>query len=672
VATVSEIPAPEKSWDRRDWLCALFLVAATFAAYQPALHSGFIWDDDAHVTRPDLRSLHGLWRIWFDPGATQQYYPVLYTAFWLEHRLWGDAATAYHLLNVAFHATAAFLLFRVLRRVAVPGACLAASIFALHPVCVESVAWVSEQKNTLSAVFYFLAALAYLRFERERRPGTYLVGAVLFALALMSKSVTATLPAALLVVLWWKRGSLSLKHEFLPLAPWLALGAGSGWMTTWMERAHVGASGEPFELGVVARFLVAGRALWFYLEKILWPAGLTFIYPRWTVDTSNPYQYLFPICAAAAVAALWLVRAHSRAPLAAALLFAGTLFPALGFVDVFPFLYSFVADHFQYLAAAMVVSAVAAAITLAKVSLKPAARMSITLASAALVAVLATLTWKQCAMYSDVETLWRTTIERNPSCWMAYNNLASELVKGGRLDEAMADVRASLSIDPANAAAHATLGEVLWKEGRANEAFAQYGKALEIEPGNIAARVDLGSGLLQSGRVDDAILQFQEALRTKPDSGEAHAGLGDAFLRTRRLDEAIPQYYLALEYNPADESAHANLGTALAQKGRTQEAIDQFQEALKTDPRFAAAQFNLGNILLQAGRVGPAIDHYMKAIEIAPDFGMAQANLGFALMQMGRTEEAIAHLQRAVELEPGNANAKRDLADAFARKRQAN
>ena len=194
----------------------------------PALQAGFIWDDDGHVTRTDLRDLSGLYRIWFEFGATQQYYPVLHSAFWLEHLVWGDSPLGYHLLNVLLHASAACLFGVLLRRLAVPGAALAALLFALHPVCVESVAWISEQKNTLSLVFYLCAALAYLRFTERRRGTVYLLATGLFVLALLTKTVTASLPAALLVVFWWQRGRLEWRRDVVPLLPWFALGRGVG------------------------------------------------------------------------------------------------------------------------------------------------------------------------------------------------------------------------------------------------------------------------------------------------------------------------------------------------------------------------------------------------------------------------------------------------------------
>ena len=332
------------------WWTAGLIAGLTLVSYWPALHGGLVWDDDAHVTKAALRSLSGLGEIWTNLRATQQYYPLLHSAFWVEHRLWGDATLGYHLANVALHATAALLLVLCLRRLGVPGAGLAGLLFAVHPVCVESVAWISEQKNTLSLVFYLLSALAYPRFDRDRGRSAYLLAFVLFVLALLTKTVTATLPAALLVILWWQRGRLSLRRDAAPLAPWFLLAAASGLFTSWVERVVIGAQGAPFDLGPLQRCLLAGRVIWFYLGKLLWPANLMFVYPHWDAAAS---ALGWARCLAAALlltGALFLLRKRSRGPLAAWLFFTGSLFPALGFFNVYPFLFSYVADHFQYLA----------------------------------------------------------------------------------------------------------------------------------------------------------------------------------------------------------------------------------------------------------------------------------------------------------------------------------
>ena len=297
--------------------CALML-CATLLAYLPALRGGLLWDDNMHVTRADLQGLHGLWRIWFDLGATQQYYPLLHSAFWLEHRFWGDAVLGYHLTNVLLHAASACLLVMIVRRLSLPGAWLAGFVFALHPVCVEAVAWISEQKSTLSGVFYLAAALTYLHFDRTRRKSQYFTALGLFVLALMCKTVTATLPAAMLVVFWWQRGRLAYRRDVLPLVPWLAVGAAAGLFTAWVESTPqlIGAQGPQYALTLPQRLLLAGRVPWFYAWKVLWPANLMFTYPRWKIDSGDLRQYLFPMGLAALAVALGLLARKNRGPMA--------------------------------------------------------------------------------------------------------------------------------------------------------------------------------------------------------------------------------------------------------------------------------------------------------------------------------------------------------------------
>src|SRR5437867_2370744 len=411
---------------------AILLFAATLIAYWPALHGGMLWDDQSHITRPELQSTRGLWRIWFDLGATQQYYPLLHSAFWVEHHLWGDSTLGYHLLNVVLHMIAACLFGLILSELSISGAWIGTFIFALHPVCVESVAWISEQKNTLSAAFYLSAMLLYLRHDKKVQGGSsrftiaYFISLACFLAAILSKSVTATLPAALLVILWWKRGKLSWNQDVLPLIPWFAAGIGGGLFTAWVEQRFVGAIGDDFSFTAVQRSLIAGRAALFYLSKLFWPSKLMFVYPRWDVNSSIWWQYLFPAGVIAMVVAAWMFRHKSRGPLAALLFFIGSLFPALGFVNVYPFIFSFVADHFQYLPSLGII-ALAAAFCRGR---------WLQTAGIAAACLLGTFTWFECAEYRDAEMLYQTTIQRNPNCWMCYNNLGVIRLSQNRFPEA--------------------------------------------------------------------------------------------------------------------------------------------------------------------------------------------------------------------------------------------
>lgn len=565
---------------------ALFVM--TLAVYSPAFRNGFAWDDNDYVQRNQtLQSADGLRRIWLERGATPQYYPLVFTTFWIEYHFWELRPEGYHVVNVLLHAAAAVLLWRVLRRLAVPGAWFAAAIFALHPVHVESVAWITERKNVLSGVFYLATALVYLRWQglrrlpveglshgcnkpmrggNRRRPEAaanhsawlwYAAVLILFVCALLSKTVTCTLPAALVLVVWWKRGRIGW-GDVAPLIPLLAIGAALGLNTIWMERHSVGAQGNDWNLTFVERFLIAGRAIWFYLGKLAWPTNLTFIYPRWILDTGQINQYAHPLGVVAMLAVLWsLRRSLGRGPLTAALFFCGTLLPALGFIDVFPMLYSFVADHFQYLASigpiTLVVGSVAWAIGQVRrgggrgVGEEDPARLAWmkaggatslvggVVAGTAMLACMGVLTWRQCPTYANEEALWRDTLSKNPDAAMARINLGNILSTRGEVDEAIGLLTSATQIDPRKM------------------------------PPTIHARThfNLANTLGRSGHLEEAMEHYREALRIQPRYYKAHHGLGSVYERRQMLDEAIAEYQLAVQADPNYTDGQRALQSAL-------------------------------------------------------------------------------------------------------------
>jgi Flp pilus assembly protein TadD len=593
-----------RSFGTRDRLLLGALLAAVLLAYQPAWNGGLLWDDAAHLARADLRGLRGLFRIWFEPGATQQYYPLLHSAFWLQHRLWGDAPAGYHLVSLGLHFAAAAMAARALRRLSIPGAYLAAAIFALHPVHVESVAWITEQKNTLSAVFYLGAALAWLRFEERRETRAYALALALFVLALCTKTVTATLPAALLLLHWWRRGKPSWRRDVVPLLPFFALGAAAGLFTVWVERNLVGAQGAAFQRTMLERGLIAGRAAWFYLGKLAWPADLVFIYPRWTVREDAWWQYLFPASALLALAALWALRKRIPGALAGALFFVGTLFPALGFFDLYPFLFSFVADHFQYLASLGIIALAAAGAARLLHRAPPMARRAGQGLCLAAVAALGLLTWKQSHLYADRETLYRATLQGNPGCWMAWNNLAGALISRGAAAEALPMAQRALELRPDYPEAQNNLALALATMGRPAEAIEHYRKAIELDPGYAEAHNNLGFALAEGGALDEAIVHYREALRS--DAG--HAGV------------------------------HYNLAMALVAKGQAPPALAHLRRAVQLQPDFLEARNNLGILLARSGRLDEAIEQFREALEIAPGSPDVRRNLDFAVARRASAE----------------------------------
>jgi protein O-mannosyl-transferase len=529
----------------RDWIFGAVLLALTLSAYQPAWNGTALWDDDANITRPELRSPRGLLLIWAHLGATQQYYPLVHTVNWVEYHLWGDWTTGNHLLNILLHVFSALLLMRILRKLKVPGARLAAMIFALHPVMVESVAWITELKNTLSGVFFFGSALAFLTFSEERKRKFYVLSLALFILGLMSKTAIAPFPLAMLAVVWWKRGKLLWRRDVAPIIPFFMAGIAFGLITSYVERTFVSAEGQDFSFSVIERCLIAGRAVWFYLGKIFWPANLIFIYPRWQVDGGVWRQYLFPAAALALAAVLWTMRGRWRSPLAVFLYFTAMLLPVIGFFNVFAFRFSFVADHWQYCAAAGPIAMGAGLMDRALGSAKGRWRFLKPAVTVILLLALGALSWKQSGMYSDMETLYRTTLRKNPACWMAHNNLGLLLSHTGRTDEAIAHYLRALEINPGNGKAHYNLGIALADKGRTDEAVVHYRRALEINPHFDLAFFNLGRLLARTGRTDEAIACFQKALDINPDNIKFHYNLGNALFRAGQTDGAVAHYQKA-------------------------------------------------------------------------------------------------------------------------------
>ena len=548
------------SWWKRDWFFCLILAVVTILAYEPAWHGALLWDDNANMATPELRSLDGLRRIWFVPRTTQQYYPLLYTSYWLQQRLLGDSTTDYHFVNILLHIGCVVLVLKILRFLRIPGAELAAIIFALHPVNVETVAWISERKNTLSGVFALAATLWYLKFDENRTSGRYALALGLFFLGLLSKTAIVTLPLAWLVVLWWKRGWISLRRDVVPSIPFFFLSAAAGLMTRWVESGNIAyKASTALAFSPVDRCLIAGRAFWFQLGKVLWPANLMFVYPRWEINAAVWWQYLFPLAVLALLGILWSLRRWFRAPLAGVLVYILLLLPTLGFLNQYFFIYSFVSDHWQYLACLGIITPCASGIVLLAGQLKSWQVWLERGTTLLLAGVLFLLTWQQSRMYTNAETLYGTTITRNPACWMAYNNLGNTLYEANRIPEAMKLFKQALRINPDNAEAYNNLGNTLFQTGRTSEAIDQYKQALRIIPNYADARNNLGTALFQTGRTSEAIDQYKQALRINPNYADAHSNLGAALGQMGRISEAIDQLKAALRINPNDIVAQNNL-----------------------------------------------------------------------------------------------------------------
>ena len=597
-------PAPGVFPDAPVTVAGAALCLLVAVSYFPALSAGFIWDDLILTRATPLHTWSGLAQIWFGSHELNQYeahyWPLLYTLFWLEHKLWGLAPLGYHLVNLLLHTGVVLLLWRLLWRLGVSGAWFAAAVFAVHPLHVESVAWVIGRKDILATLFYLSSVLAYIRFVEtprgERRGGPYLLAVALFVLGLLSKSITITLPAALLLWHWWRHGRVTLADCSRTL-PFFLVGLG---ITLAEYVYYIGNQPTAFAYSPLERGLIAARALAFYAGKLLWPAGLTGVYPRWEPGIGDLLAWGCAAGFAAVVAVLWHWRRRlGRGPLAGVLFFAVALSPVLGFVDFGYMLSSFVADRYQYLGGIGLIAVVIAAASRAcqrGLGALPAhrtrpARLAIGAVGAAILAVAGLLTWNHAGLYRDPGTFFGHVIAHNPQARDA----------------------------------HHTLGNYLQTEGRYREAHAAYDTALELRPDSPDLLNNIGVLLARQDRHEEAIGRFREVLRLNPQHRTAMQSLIMVLI---------------------------NAGTALSNQGRHEEAIARFREALRLNPQHQTAMMNIASVRMNQGRYAAGLAAAQQVIARYPDDAQAHHLAGFGLFHLNRKADALRHYDRALALDP--------------------
>ncbi len=610
---------------RRDWFWALLLIAFVFIAYTQVFRAGFIWDDESHLTQnPCVVGPLGFKEIWITTQAV--YYPLVLTAFWALHKFFGLNPLPYHLLNILLHAASAILLWRVLQVIRVRGAWLGAALWALHPVMVQSVGWVTELKNTQSCVFYLLSILFFLKWEDQgaavssspqrrigdRRSLVFALSLLFFLLATLSKPSVVMLPFVLALCVWWMRGKIRWR-DTLALAPFALISVVASAWTIWEQKFHAGAVGPDWEQTFPERLIIAGKAIWFYLGKLLWPHPLIFIYPRWDVDSSKVVAYLPLLAAIAGLVALWFIHAKwGRALFFAASYYVISLFPVLGFFSVYFFRYSFVSDHFQYLASMgpLALTGAGIATLLGRFCQTPdhfvshpdtVPRSGSTIArprwrlvlSGGLCGIflvsLGFLTWRQTAEYRDPFALYRAALQENPGCWMAHYNLGVVLSEQGEADQAIDHYRRAVDLRPDYAKAHYNLGRLLVEHGQLADAIAHCEKAAALNPADADAQNNLGVTLFGIGRADDAIAHYRKALEISPENVAALSNLAwllatssDPSLRNGseavRLAERADSASFRSEKHP---SVLRILAAAYAEAGQFAEAKETAQRALE-------------------------------------------------------------------------------------------
>jgi protein O-mannosyl-transferase len=628
------------------WFPCLLLIAATVVAYWPALHGDFLWDDDSHISTNDsLRSLTGLRDIWLKPGATLQYYPLTFTLFWVGYHLWALNTFGYHLLTLSMHCITAVLLWQVLVRLRVHGAFLAGAIFALHPVCVMSVAWMAELKNTLSGALALTTAWTYLRFAGlgVYDPGDgskqeaaridwrlYVLALVLFQLALLAKTAVSFLPLTLFLIVWWQRDRLQWR-DLWPLFPMLGMAVAMGQVTSYVEQHSGGASGSEFNIGFLERVLISGRSFWFYLGKIFFPHELTFIYPRWQVNTGAWWQYVYPVATVGLLWGLWKARRRfGKAPFVAMLHFyVGTSFLILILV-LYMTRYSFVSDHWQYFGCMSVMALAAAGISMVLGRFEGTSPFLKPVFCGTLLLVLGALTWRQCGTYADLETFWRTTLAENPDCWMAHISLGSLLRKQGHMEEAIEHYHQALEREPNSWEALNDLGAALADGGQYEEAIGYYRKAIEIDPNRFLVQKNLGHALAAEGRYAEAIECYQKAIQTNPDYSDALNDLGAALAAQGRFVDAIECHHKAIQIDPDFPEALNNLALILATSSDDKlrngpEAVRLAQRACElTDYRKPLFIATLAAAYAESKRFPEAVTMAEKAEQLATDAGLKE------------------------------------------------
>ena len=644
-----------------------------FLIYFPALGGNFIWDDDLHLTEnKQLESVEGLKNIWLKPGATVQYYPLVFTSFWLEKRLWGDNPTGYHVINLLLHTSSALLLWRLLILLSVPGASLAALIFLIHPVNVESVAWITERKNVLSGLFYLASLTFYLRFlQIENLPSSlkkkvpknnsrlfYILSITSFLMALLSKTATCTLPAVSLLIIWWKKDSIKLKDVLL-VTPFLLLALIMARITFVVEKNFTGAQGTNWEFTFWERFIIAGKTLWFYLYKLVLPLNLTFIYPRWMVDSSAGAPYLIPLAFLALIIGLWLFRnTVGKASLVAILFFAGTLFPVLGFFNFYYMRYSFAADHFQYLAGIGPIALFSASLT---VFANSASRFSgsvkvppyfLPAFSASILLVLGLLTWKQTHIYQNMEVLWRDTLSKNPDSALAHNNLGTEMHRQGKPQEAIDQWQKVVVLDPNFSEALYNLGKAHHIKGDLSLAVSELRRSLELNPADYLTYGGLAAALADQGNLEEALHFSRIGISINPDDIEGVVTLGNILEELGRLNEAQAYYRQVLELDSNSYGNYLNLANVLYRIGNMEEAVPHFRKAIALNPELLEAHYNLGNILGQQGHLEEAQKAFEQAISLDEKLPLPHYGLGIILQRSGQYSKAIAAFEQALSLNP--------------------
>ncbi|MGI9251179.1 MAG: tetratricopeptide repeat protein [Pseudohongiellaceae bacterium] len=680
-------------------LALLALPLLVLVSYWPVLFAGYVWDDKIFLDAAPVSEWAGVLDIWFDPRQVRQeahYWPLLYSSFWLEHKLlFGFNPLASHVVNLLLHSANTVLLWRLLTRLDVPAAWFIAAVFAVHPVHVEAVAWAIGRKDLLATLFYLLAAGSWLRFRERPKLGTYLPLVALFIAGMLSKSLIITLPAALLIHLWWKHGRIT-KTDVRQVAPLFLIGAIITILQiVWYNRRAV----IDFNYDLLERLVIAPQALWFYAGKLLWPHPLMGIYPQWNINPGILLNWLPLLAGLALILGLWLARHRiGRGPLAGALLFAVMLSPMIGLALNAFMQFSFVADRYQYLASASLIAVlVGIAVTLLKRIPTGSKEQVITDGAGAItileegsatqdegtvqeqsashnttqgaaiaqssapyrlgsyaVKILAALvlvgygvlTWNQAKVYRDDVTLWGHTITMNPDAHSGYYNYGLALVDAGKPEEGVAAYRTSIEKDPDSAGTYINLSFALLELERLEESAEAARYATVLDPEALLAHQNLASALHKLERYEETLASLQEVAKLmRPVTAEHYFHMGHIATLLERRQQAEDYLRNALTVDPAHQDALSQLTGLYLDTGRYQQAVEINPNILNILKSVASRQYGEGNY-------EPALENYQHSAGIDPNDAQVHLGQGYVLEQLERLEEAEQSYQRALAIEP--------------------
>jgi tetratricopeptide (TPR) repeat protein len=671
----------ERPYNHRCLLICILLAVVTFAVYLPVRNYEFLhYDDDVYVTNNTVVKSGLSWQgvEWaFTTGRGANWHPLTWLSLMLDCQLFraaslpgGVKSGPMHIVNVLFHVANTILLFLVLARMTkgVWQSAFIAALFALHPLHVESVAWIAERKDVLSTLFWLLTMLAYARYVERPSAGRYIIVPVLFTMGLMAKPMLVTLPFVLLLLDYWPLGrfsnrGLSVKGLLLEKLPLLILSIASS-VVTFIFQQRGGAVIASNRLFFDERALNAIVSYLAYLGKMLWPANLAALYPH-PVNAIPVSRALVSGIVLILITIFFVYRARQHKYLLVGWLwYLGTLVPVIGIVQVGA---QAMADRYTYVPLIGIFIIIAFGMT-ELLKEKPSRKIILGVLAGISLSACAVVTSNQLKYWKDSLSLFKHTLNIVKDNYIMQNNYANILEDLGRFNEAVAYFSEALKLHPDSPEIHNNYGNALRKAGKLDEAIEQFKIAVKLGPDFKLARYDLGLALAAKGDYEGAIQQYRLYAGTAVDLADIRQGLATELVKEGKVDDAVNQFQQAMIVNPDSTEVLNNFGFALAQSGKPKEAIEYYDKVLAKDPNNVITHGRLALALASIGRIDEAIEQCRIVLTARPsDFEM-YTNLGMLLQNQGKVDEAIESYKKALQIDPNFPKARENIDAALAQK----